>query len=377
MKQRHKLMLGTVFLLLSITFIYISRNSHSFSSWYSTDIYPVLVHTIGWFSALVPFSLVEMMLYALIILVCVFCVQGIIYLVQKRTTPLVLIKNWSSNAFLFLSALLFLYTFQCGINYHSATFAQLSGYEKEKYSKEYSSSDYSFDELIILCQYLTEQLNVTAPEVERDSQGLAINGKNPSKEATAAMKNLGSTYPCLSGYYPRPKALFASQILSYQHLSGVYSPFTIEANYNGDMTPYNIPFTACHELAHLKSFMKEDEANFIAYLACVNYENISFQYSGYLLAWIYSTNELHKADQESYQTLLSSLNPLVYEDLKANNNFWSAYDGPTAELSNKVNDTYLKANKQMAGVETYNEMVALLIAYYSSSESFSSISSQM
>ena len=29
---------------------------------------------------------------------------------------------------------------------------------------------------------------------------------------------------------------------------------------------YNIPHTICHELSHLKGYMREDEANFIGYL---------------------------------------------------------------------------------------------------------------
>lgn len=45
-----------------------------------------------------------------------------------------------------------------------------------------------------------------------------------------------------------------------QQLCGVYSPFTVEANYNGDMPDYNVPHTLCHELSHLKGFMREDEA---------------------------------------------------------------------------------------------------------------------
>ena len=73
----------------------------------------------------------------------------------------------------------------------------------------------------------------------------------------------------MEGFYPRPKKLAVSEVLSYQGLTGIYLPFTIEANYNGDMTAYNIPFTVCHELSHLRGFMEEREANFIAFLACI------------------------------------------------------------------------------------------------------------
>ena len=48
------------------------------------------------------------------------------------------------------------------------------------------------------------------------------------------------------------------------------------------MPYYNIPHTICHELSHLKGFMREDEANFIGYLACIGSDSPDFRYSGYL-----------------------------------------------------------------------------------------------
>ncbi len=70
----------------------------------------------------------------------------------------------------------------------------------------------------------------------------------------------------------------------------------MEANYNGHMPEMDIPSTVCHELSHLKGFMREDEANFIAYLACRQSDSAAFRYSGALLAYIYSGNALYKAD---------------------------------------------------------------------------------
>ena len=98
---------------------------------------------------------------------------------------------------------------------------------------------------------------------------------------------LAEEFPSLEGYYPEPKEVIVSEILSFQGLTGVYSPFTVEANYNGDMTPYNIPFTVCHELSHLRGFMEEKEANFIAFLGLHRIRPTDFQYSGYLSGWTY------------------------------------------------------------------------------------------
>ena len=184
------------------------------------------------------------------------------------------------------------------------------------------------------------------------------------RNAKKAMDHIGTLYDELDGYYPLPKRLTVSEILSCQNLSGIYSPFTIEANYNDDMTEYNLPFTACHELSHLRGFMQEEEANFIAFLACVNADSPEFQYSGYMLGWLYATNQLYHADYEAYERIHSMLNNQSQIDLAANTQFWNTYDGQIAEVSNQINDSYLKANGQDDGVASYDRMVDLIMAYY-------------
>lgn len=51
-------------------------------------------------------------------------------------------------------------------------------------------------------------------------------------------------------------------------------------------------------------------------------------------------------------------------DLAANNVFWEKYEGTLSEMADKVNDTYLKVNGQTDGVQSYNRMVDLIVAYF-------------
>jgi len=178
------------------------------------------------------------------------------------------------------------------------------------------------------------------------------------------MKRLAQEYPALSGHYPLPKPVLVSEILSIQQCSGVYSPFTIEANYNNDMVSYNIPHTICHEMSHLRGFMREDEANFIGYLACLGSEDADFRYSGYLMGWIYAGNALAKVDYEEYVRLHGLLNREIVAELDANSEFWADYEGEVAEVQEKVNDAYLKANGQADGVLSYGRVVDLMLVDY-------------
>ena len=334
-----------------------------FAHTYSITVYPVLVNTIGRFSSIFPFSLSEAGLY----LAAVFCILNLLFLIKKPLAAL-------SRLFFLACLLLFLYTAGCGINYYRTPFSYEAGMVMEQSSA---------GELYSLCLFLTEQINSTLTET--DHSGDALKGLYPGQtedtplpsaamlrelgmEGVKSMKGLGTAYPQLSGYYPYPKPLMNPRLLSIQQLCGIYSPFTIEANYNREMPYYNIPHTICHELSHLKGFMREDEANFIGYLACIGSDSPDFRYSGYLTGWVYAGNALAKADLEAYYGLYGRLAPEAARDLAWNNQFWDRFDGKVAEASTQLNDRYLKANNQEDGVRSYGRMVDLMLAYYRDSQ---------
>ena len=75
-------------------------------------------------------------------------------------------------------------------------------------------------------------------------------------------------------------------------------------------------------------------------------------------------NALRRADAGAWQEVRAALDERVEADLQANSRFWAKYDGAVAEVSNKVNDTYLKANGQEDGVESYDRMVDLIVGYW-------------
>ena len=340
-----------------------ARMVPGFAHTYSITVYPVLVNTIGRFSSIFPFSLSEAGLY----LAAVFCILNLLFLIKKPLAAL-------SRLFFLACLLLFLYTAGCGINYYRTPFSYEAGMVMEQSSA---------GELYSLCLFLTEQINSTLTET--DHSGDALKGLYPGQtedtplpsaamlrelgmEGVKSMKGLGTAYPQLSGYYPYPKPLMNPRLLSIQQLCGIYSPFTIEANYNREMPYYNIPHTICHELSHLKGFMREDEANFIGYLACIGSDSPDFRNSGYLTGWVYAGNALAKADLEAYYGLYGRLAPEAARDLAWNNQFWDRFDGKVAEASTQLNDRYLKANNQEDGVRSYGRMVDLMLAYYRDSQ---------
>ena len=66
------------------------------------------------------------------------------------------------------------------------------------------------------------------------------------------------------------------------------------------------------------------------------------------------------------EELYKKLDEKARNDLEENNVFWDRFEGKTAEVSTKVNDTYLKAHSQTDGVLSYGRMVDLMLAdFYS------------
>lgn len=336
--NRSCIVAGVTMLVMTGALQLLARRIPGFATWYAHHVYPVLVGVIGRLSALFPVPVVELGLYAL-------GVCGVVYAVRHYREPVRVV----SRGVLLCGILLFSYTVNCGINYYAMPFSSYAGLQTGLYTTA---------ELKDLCSWLVEQVNASVSEERYRDHKSAWKA-----EGVRAMKKAGEVFDCLSGYYPVPKEVACSYILSVQQLCGIYSPFTIEANFNGDMPDYNVPHTICHELSHLKGFMREDEANFIGYLACIGSDDLSFRYGGYLTGWVYAGNALAGADWDAYVELSAKLDPRAKADLAENNAFWDRYEGKIAEASTRWNDTYLKMNDQEDGVKSYGRMVDLMLAY--------------
>ena len=349
-----RIRVSAVMLILSALLMAASAKLPAYAEWYSEKIYPLLVDTVGRMTGLLPFSAAEICLYLLLCGLAVSAVLAAAKIVKGGRAAAVLYA-WFSKVILAVSVLALLYTVGCGINYRRSAFSTEEGIV---------TSVYGTDELEKICTWLTEEVNDRAEEVPRDGQGVMELSGPEGEGAAEAMEMLAEEFPSLGGYYPEPKEVIVSEILSFQGLTGVYSPFTVEANYNGDMTPYNIPFTVCHELSHLRGFMEEKEANFIAFLACIGSDRTDFQYSGYLSGWTYCMNALYRTDRETWQEVRGLLDERAETDVAANSEFWSSYEGVISETADRVNDTYLRVNGQAEGVKSYDRMVDLIVAYF-------------
>lgn len=363
--MKETLKLRRIYLLglapISFLLIFLARqNSYFTEKIFALHIYKWISQFVSFLSGLLPVSLAEILILIIPIIIIIRLIRFLIRMIKDRENRKIHALKGVLNLLCFASVTLFLFTLLAGINYYRYPFSRYSNLEIRESSVE---------ELY----EMTESLALQANELRRntpavDDRGvfqLSVGKYEVADRVNKAMTGLSEEFPVLGGKYSSPKPIFLSSLMSYTEITGIFIPFTMEANVNVDIPDYTIPVTMLHELAHLRGFMREDEANFIAYLAGMHSNNVELQYSSTMLALVMSGNALYKQDPELYFKIRELYSVGVLKDIRANSEYWVKYeDTVISTVSNKINDTYLKVNAQADGVKSYGRMLDLLLAKY-------------
>ena len=396
--KKKKWMIYIGIAIVTVLLNVLAWNSTAFCDAYIAYIFPIWVNTYGRFTGIFPFSVGEWLIVVGVILVLAAIVLGVVTVVsvaipvlQKRShfelwdmVGRDKLLRYTKKFYAFFAWLVLIIavvmTLNCSFLYHASTFSQ-------KYFGD-NNRQYTIKEVMTLYNFVAQKCNELSGLVERNENGTIVyHGLNQKGEAVdmeekaiEAMQQLGKNYPQLDGYYPRPKPMMFSDFMCQQYMCGYYFPFSMEANYNDVMYIMNKPATMCHELAHLRGYIFEDEANFISYLACVSSEDITFQYAGYLSVINYLINDLYSAKQtnpESYKEAWEEIQPIAILEIVHEDNVFvteeewdrinkkALVDTETVdEISDTFTDTALKVNGVSDGMLSYNRVVELLLQYY-------------
>lgn len=366
MKPIHKLRRLWILLAFPVSFALtvLAARMNSFAEWYAGTVYPAISLAINHMTSHAKFSVGEIFVYFLIIFLIISIVRLIMRIIRGKGRRGYTTGKFFVNILCATGVLLMLFTVDCGINYYRVPFSQSCGLTVKPSKKS---------ELVQLCKSLAGDSNTLRKKVSADRLSVMKlhmgSFSQNAEEARKCMDSLSRQYHMLSPGYSAPKPVLASKLMSECNITGMFFPYTFEANVNTDVPDYTIPFTMCHELSHLRGFMREDEANFIAYLACEDSSDADFRYSGAASAFTYASNALYSADATKANVVFSGLSSGVKKDLQANTDYWNNFKGPAAKASNSVNNRYLKANNQSDGVQSYGRMVDLLLALQRSKKS--------
>lgn len=258
-----------------------------------------------------------------------------------------------------LSAGLAVYALFCllwGTYYYGDSFLDASGLE---------SGEISAGQLETVTVYFADLLNKYGHEVERNENGqYAADRAALLARSDEVFKAAEEEFPCLEGPDIRAKGVHFSRVMSYLDFTGFFFPFTAEANVNTDFPGALFASTIAHELSHQRGVAREQEANFTAVLACLEYGDADYCYSACLLAYTHLGNALYSADPGAWQEVYRGLSDGVLADLAASREYWAQFETPVQSVSNTVYEGFLQSYDQKLGMRSYGACVDLLVNYY-------------
>lgn len=263
---------------------------------------------------------------------------------------------WLAGLVLLVSVLVFGFTALWGVNHYAPSVAEHVGLEVREYSVQ---------ELSATTRYMASQANAWAERVQRDENGdMAVDMPAFTQIAGDGYEALGEYNEFFRDSGAPVKTLLLGEGFGYLGVTGIFIAYTGESCVSPATYPASIPFTMCHELAHRLTVAPEEEANFCAFLSCVENDDPAFQYSAWYSAFVYTYNALSKADGEEASRVWATLSETVRRDCARANAHYDQYDGQAQEVAEKLNDAYLKAFDEEAGVQSYGQVADLLMAWY-------------
>ncbi len=352
MKIKKRNIYLTLFLGIQILFMrWIESNPSFIETYYSRGIYPYISSFLRILFGWMPFSFGDL----IIILFGLYLIYLIYKLVSTRFTNMVS-KVFGVTSF--ISIVYFLFYFLWGLNYFR---------EPLNKNLEFKTTPYNNEELVNLTKYLVTKLNQSHLAITKsDSISVIIPHSNQDIYLLAkkGYQKLAHDNSLFTYKYGRAKNSLISVFQSYNGTSGYLNPFTGEAQVNRLIPKTILPTTTTHEMAHQIGFAAENEANFIGFLAALSNDDPYFKYSAYRMATRYVIFELYKRDQDTFKEIYKTLNKGILIDFKSSSDFWNTYKNPFEPIVKKGYNVYLKSNKQVKGINSYNYVVDLLISYF-------------
>ena len=346
-----------LFLLAASSFLisFFARKNTSFAEWVSS----VIGYRVRCFLATLT-SKFSLSLGEILIVLSPLIVIFVIILAARRTDRVGRIR-FLSGVLALLSLFYTGYVYTLGVGYHRERLEDMLSITESEVNA--ASLYHTAEKLNAECKSLLDEISFAAS----GSSVSDISFSEISEQMLVGYDRLIADYPELNmrNFYSTAKAVHFSEVMTSLDLLGVYTYFTGESNVNVHYPDYTIPFTVAHEMAHQRGIAREDEANFTAFLVCVRSDSAFVRYSGYMNMLEYVSSALYRTDKELYAKLVSEYDERTKGEINAYYKFYRENKNEAlGKLSDKVNDTYLKA-QGTAGVVTYGYVVRIAVAYYS------------
>ena len=293
--------------------------------WYARGIFPKISYVVGKFADSVPFSWLDVAIPAL----------GLLLVVLGRKRQWGILLNAAAGFYLF-----FFWTW--GLNYHRKPLSSKLQLEATRMQPQGMTefARHAAAELNRLYSLSGERRNYPYDELETRAEA-----------ARRVRRVVGIIDDCDWESAHRIKVSWVvNPWLRSAGVDGLFNPLGHEPVVSKTVLDIERPFVMSHELAHVRGYPDEGDANVIATFATLMSGNPAFQYSGWLSLWLYlRTPELDKLlDPGPRQDVQRIFKRARIEQIRWVNDFQQV-----------LLDWFLKANSIDEGVRSYSRVVLL------------------
>lgn len=318
--------------------------------YYSRGFYPIFSYISILLFSWVPFSVGDVF-YALIVLYMLYLLVQMLRQLRFRNTQKIIYHSLQ-----LITTILLLHNYfyiNWGLNYYRIPIRQ-------QLALETSHID-TVDHLRVLDKYIgiTNELR---EHIELEN----LSKEGVQKDLQEWMRYDTLFDSILSKSQIHGKMPISNTAISYFTVSGYFNPFTQEAHVNQKIPLVSYPFVTVHELLHQMGIGFEDECNFMAFRKLMNHDDVWYRYSAYYEATQYLLYPLY-VNAELLAQYKQKLSSKVLQDMADERAFWMQYRGWINQISGLFYTEYLKANNQPEGMERYNMMAKLVVAWETSS----------
>lgn len=286
-----------------------------------------------------PFSVGDFFYLILFLVVLAVMIRWIYLMIRIRSYGHELVHSLL-NTIITITTFYLLFFIGWGGNYYKSTLSTYWGLRTPKIA---TTAD-----LVRYDSFLIRRLNALAPHYK----GLSFYESDTLAKHFYRVLTDAKTRP----HGLRAKASLYGYFMQYLGIQGYYNPFTGEAQVNGALPQFMLPFVICHEMAHQCGIAAEDDANLLSYAICTVASDSAFAYSGYFNLWLYTQSRLKHLDSVLAKHLMVSLNPLSLAQLDTLRAIRRKYRNGLSDYSGALYDSYLRMHHQQEGLASYDKV---------------------
>lgn len=322
-------------------------------AWYAQGIYPGIAKVLRTGFGVLPFSMGDLMVA---ILIFVLLLRILKFILKRESGKWSKAVSWKRAGNLLFTCIGFYIAFHLfwGLNYYRQGSTHLFNLETEPYTTA------DVDTLMQHIQLKLENACSDSLAVENAKSSDRVTLANEAKNAYDAA---AQQYSFMHFENMSFKPILLGKLQAYAGYAGYIFPFTGEAHADFYVPNFTLPFTVCHEMAHQLGFGAESEANLIGFLAARESKNHAFVYSAYVGVHQYALLELYKMDSLKARPFIEKIPPILKKDRLEQMKFHEAHSSFLQPALDAAYTLYLQGNNQPMGLQSYNRVVAWLVAY--------------